>query len=48
MANLPLEVFWLLLLNKVNRVIKKVRTSQGGISGTVVDPKKVIKTGLDN
>jgi len=32
--------FWLLLLNRANRVIKKVKISEGGISGTVVDPKK--------
>ena len=48
MGDLPHEEFWLLLLNKSNRVIKKVRTSEGGISGTVVDPKKVFKTCLDN
>jgi len=47
MGDLPHEEFWLLLLNKANRVIKKVRTSEGGISGTVVDPKKVFKTCLD-
>jgi DNA repair protein RadC len=47
MGELPHEEFWLLLLNKANRVIKKVRTSEGGISGTVVDPKKVFKTCLD-
>ncbi|MCX6243180.1 MAG: JAB domain-containing protein [Bacteroidetes bacterium] len=48
MGDLPQEEFWLLLLNKANRVTKKVRTSEGGISGTVVDPKKVFKTCLDN
>ena len=47
MGDLPHEEFWLLLLNKANKVIKKVRTSEGGISGTVVDPKKVFKTCLD-
>jgi DNA repair protein RadC len=48
MGDLPHEEFWLLLLNKANRVIKKVMTSEGGISGTVVDPKKVFKTCLDH
>jgi len=47
MGDLPHEEFWLLILNKANRVVKKVRTSEGGISGTVVDPKKVFKTCLD-
>jgi len=40
MGDLPYEEFWLLLLNRANRVIKKVKISEGGISGTVVDPKK--------
>jgi len=47
MGDLPHEEFWLLILNKANRVVKKVRTSEGGISGTVVDPKKVFKSCLD-
>jgi len=30
-------------LNKANRIIKKIRISEGGVSGTVVDPKKIFK-----
>ena len=48
MGDLPYEEFWILLLNRSNRVLKKVRISEGGVSGTVVDPKKVFKTCLDN
>ena len=40
-GDLPHEEFWILLLNKANRIIRKVRISEGGISGTVVDPKKI-------
>jgi DNA repair protein RadC len=43
MGDLPYEEFWILLLNKANRVLKKVRISEGGISGTVVDPKKIFQ-----
>jgi DNA repair protein RadC len=46
-GDLPHEEFWILLLNKGNRIIKKVRISEGGISGTVVDPKKIFQMGLD-
>jgi DNA repair protein RadC len=33
MGDLPHEEFWLLMLNKANRILKKVRISEGGISG---------------
>lgn len=42
-GDLPHEEFWILLLNKANRIIKKVRISEGGISGTIVDPKKIFQ-----
>jgi DNA repair protein RadC len=48
MGDLPYEEFWVLLMNKANRLIKKVRISEGGVSGTVVDPKKVYKIALDS
>jgi DNA repair protein RadC len=48
MGDLPYEEFWIILLNKANKVIKKVKVSEGGISGTVVDPKKLFKLALDN
>jgi DNA repair protein RadC len=47
-SDLPHEEFWIILLNKANRVIRKVIISEGGISGTVVDPKKVFKIAIDN
>ncbi len=48
MGDLPHEEFWIILMNKANRVTKKVRISEGGFSGTVVDPKKLFKICLDH
>ncbi len=44
----PYEEFWIILLNCSNRVIGHKMISEGGISGTVVDPKKIFKIALDN
>ena len=41
------EAFWILLLNRANRVIRKMSISEGGISGTVADPKKIFKMALE-
>jgi DNA repair protein RadC len=40
------EEFWVLLLNRANRVIRKHQISQGGVSGTVADPKIIFKSAL--
>jgi DNA repair protein RadC len=48
MGDVPYEEFWMLMLNKANKVIKKIRISEGGVSGTVVDPKKIYKIALDH
>ncbi len=37
------EQFWIVLLNRANRVIGKHRISQGGVAGTVADPKIIFK-----
>jgi DNA repair protein RadC len=42
------ESFWIILLNKANKVIGKCNISEGGVSGTVVDPKKIFKNVLDH
>lgn len=47
LADAQYEAFWVLLLNRANRVIRKVNISEGGISGTVADPKKIFKMALD-
>ncbi len=47
-GDLPYEEFWIILLNRANKVLKKCNISEGGISGTVVDPKKIFKISIDN
>ncbi len=42
------EEFWILLLDRANQVIRKVNISEGGMAGTVADPKKIFKMALDN
>ena len=47
LLDIPHEEFWILLLNRANRVIKKAQVSQGGVAGTVADPKIIFKLALD-
>ena len=44
--DLPHEEFWILLLNRANKVIGKGRISIGGVAGTVVDAKIIFKKAL--
>ncbi len=46
-ADLDHEEFWILLLNRANVLIGKKCVSKGGQSGTVVDPKIIFKTALE-
>jgi len=48
LADAQYESFWVLLLNRANRVIRKINISEGGISGTVADPKKIFKMALEH
>jgi DNA repair protein RadC len=47
LSDISYEEFWVLLLNRANKVIKKVNISEGGFSGTVADPKKIFKLALE-
>jgi DNA repair protein RadC len=47
LMDLPHEEFWVLLLNRANRTILKKRISEGGVSGTVADPRIIFKTALE-
>ena len=47
LADLPHEEFWALFLNRSNCVIDKLRISQGGISGTVVDVRMIIQPAIE-
>ncbi len=47
LGELPHEEFWILYLNNSNKVIQKTQLSKGGITGTLVDVRLVIKTALE-
>lgn len=42
------EEFWIILLDRANQLIKKINISEGGLSGTIADPKKIFKLALEN
>jgi len=47
LLDIPHEEFWVILLNRANRVVKKYQVSQGGVAGTVADPKIIFKVALE-
>jgi len=47
LADLPYEEFWILLLNRSNKIIEKFKISQGGISGTVIDVRMILKNAIE-
>jgi len=46
-GDLPHEEFWILYLNNSNKVIQKNQLSKGGITGTLVDVRLVLKNALE-
>jgi len=46
LGELPHEEFWILYLNNSNKVIQKNQLSKGGITGTLVDVRLVLKNAL--
>ncbi|WP_455585431.1 RadC family protein [Bacteroides sp.] len=46
MCDLELEEFWVLLMNQANKVIDRVRMSTGGIAGTFVDVRSILREAL--
>jgi DNA repair protein RadC len=48
LSDLPNEEFWIILLNRSNKIIALKRISEGGVSGTVVDPKIIFKHAIEN
>jgi DNA repair protein RadC len=48
LADLHYEEFWVIVLNRSNRVIDKKKISQGGITGTVTDIRLILKTAIEN
>ena len=47
LSDLAHEEFWILFLNRSNRVINRMKLSQGGISGTVTDVRIVMKKAIE-
>jgi len=47
LADLPHEEFWILFLNRSNRVIDRMKISQGGVSGTVTDVRIIMKKAVE-
>ena len=47
LGDLPHEEFWVLLLSRSNKIIHKERISQGGISGTIIDTRIILKTAIE-
>lgn len=48
LADVNYEQFCVLLLNRANHHIRTITISEGGVAGTVADPKKIFKMALDN
>lgn len=48
LSDISHEEFWMLLLDRANQVIRKIRISEGGFSGTVADPKVIFTHALEH
>jgi len=48
LEDLPYEEFWILLLSRSNKVKSTHLISRGGITGTVVDVKIILKKAIEN
>jgi len=41
------EEFWIIILNRAHKVLKTEKISQGGLTGTVIDTRMILKHALD-
>jgi len=46
-GELPHEEFWILYLNNAHKIIQSIQISKGGITGTLVDIRLVLKQALE-
>ncbi len=46
-SDLSYEKFWILLLDQANKVLRIIEISEGGVAGTVADPKKIFRKALE-
>lgn len=44
---MPHEEFWILMLSRSNHIIDKARISQGGIAGTVIDTRLILRSAIE-
>lgn len=47
LSDLPHEEFWVLFMNRSNSVIKTECISKGGVSGTIVDVRLILKPAIE-
>ena len=47
LGDMPHEEFWVLFMNRANNIIEKMRISMGGVAGTVIDVKIILKHALE-
>ncbi|HEY4785000.1 MAG TPA: DNA repair protein RadC [Bacteroidales bacterium] len=47
LADLPHEEFWIILLNRSNKILDRIKISQGGISGTVTDVRLILHLAIE-
>ena len=47
LCDLKHEEFWILLVNRSNRIIDKAKISQGGISETTIDVRLILKNAIE-
>lgn len=48
LSDTPYEAFWIVLLNRANHIMRTIKISDGGMTGTVADPKRIYKMALEN
>jgi len=48
LEDLRYEEFWIMNLNQVNLIVGIHRVGEGGITGTVADPRRILKLALDD
>ena len=46
-ADLQYEEFWVVYMNRANRIERAEKISQGGVSGTVTDVRLIVKRGIE-
>jgi DNA repair protein RadC len=47
LTDLDHEEFWIILMNRANRIIGRIRLSSGGTAGTVTDVKMIMKKSIE-